>query len=122
MKSVNVSLRVQITQVAEIPDNPPSDVPEPSKPFNDDPLDKQEKIMTKYLDRLATMHQAPGMAYTRESESAAMNRSVRVQAETFEDLSAILQKFSNTLKEIPEVDGSLLKVAVPTMPATPSYG
>lgn len=51
-----------------------------------------------------------------------MNRNVRVQAETFEDLSAILQKFSDTLKTIPEVDSSLLKVAVPTAPAAPSFG
>lgn len=62
------------------------------------------------------------VAYARESEGASMNRNVRVQAETFEDLSAILQKFSDTLKTIPEVDSSLLKVAVPTAPAAPSFG
>lgn len=46
MKIFNVSLRVQITQVAEIPDNPEVPAPEPPQSFNDDPLDKQEKIMT----------------------------------------------------------------------------
>jgi|SRR5882724_333617 len=123
MKIFNVSLRVQITQIAQIPDNPESPSPQEKQPFNDDPLDKQEKIMNKYFDRLAAF-QGPvgGVVFATESEGASMNRSVKVQAETFEDLAAILQKFSDTLKHIPEVDSSLLKVAMPTMPATPSFG
>lgn len=123
MKIFNVSLRVQITQIALIPDNPETLAPEEKQPFNDDPLDKQEKMLNKYLDRIASIQQMPGaVAYATESEGASMNRSVNVHAETFEDLAAILQKFSDTLKKIPEVDSSLLKVAMPTMPATPSFG
>lgn len=122
MKIFNVSLRVQITQIAEIPDNPEPPAPEERQPFNDDPLDKQDKLMNKFLDRAIAIAAPRAIAYPVESEGAAMNRSVKIQAETFEELSAILQKFSDTLNKIPEVDGSLLKVATPTMPATPSFG
>ena len=122
MKIFNVSLRVQINQIAHIPDNPAE--PAPKEPFNDDPLDKQKKILDSYMDRVERMN-APrlvGPGFATESESASMNRSVQVQAETFEDLSAILQKFSDTLKQIPAVDPSLLKVAEPTIPSMPQYG
>lgn len=119
MKIFNVSLRVQITQIAEIPDNPATEPPPEKERFTDDPMDKQEKVLNKYLDRLVDIQQPRGLAYASESEAASMNRSVKVQAETFEDLAAILQKFSNTLKEIPAVDPSLLKVSQPTAPATP---
>lgn len=119
MKIFNVSLRVSINQIGEIPDNPPTETPLSKQPFNDDPVDKQEKMISKYLDRMAEMQTPRAPGFASESEGAAMNRSVRVQAETFEDLSAILQKFSNVLKEIPAVDGTLLKVAIPVVPSGP---
>jgi hypothetical protein len=117
MKIFNVSLQVRITQIAQIPDNPTDPEPRAKEPFNDDPMDKQEKILNKYLDRVAAI-QTPHAAIPSEAESAMLTRSIRVQAETFEDLQAILQKFNAVTKEIPTVDESLLKVATPIVPSS----
>lgn len=119
MKIFNVSLRVQITQIAEIPDNPPETATEVREKFDDDPVNKQEKILNKYLDRVERMNAPrPMMAFYPggESDGASMTRNVKIHAETFEDMSEILKKFSDAAKTLPEVPDSLLAAAsVPQM-------
>jgi hypothetical protein len=122
VKIFNVSLHVRITQIAQIPDNPPEPAPAAKEPFNDDPLDKQEKIMNKYLDRMAEIQGPRGGTYASEAESASMRRSVKIQAETFEELSDILRKFDQLAKSLPPVDESLLKVATFVAPPAFNFG
>jgi hypothetical protein len=117
MKIFNVSLRVCITQIAELPDNPPEPPPEEKKPFDDDPVNKQEKMLSKYLDRVERMNAPraptafPFPGYASEfTDGASMTRNIKISAETFEDLSAILKKFSDASKTLPEVPDSMLTV------------
>jgi len=126
MKIFNVSLRIVITQIAEIPDNPPEtpDFPrqglEVREKFDDDPVNKQEKILNKYLDRVERMN-APRlpMAFAgirrSKNDGASMTRNIKVHAETFEDMSEILKKFSDAAKTLPEVPDSLLTSVPPQM-------
>ena len=116
MKIFNVSIRVSIQQVAEIPDRPTDTAPV-KEPFNDDPLDKADKILSKHFDRLGIgggrpIAIRPGMvmggAYGTESDGASMSRSVRVAAESFEELQAILAKFNDAAKQLAAVPDSLL--------------
>lgn len=127
MKIFNVSLQVRITQIAEIPDNPevPAE-PETEKfdPLNDDPMKKQEKFLNKYLDRAEklmapTPRIGPGMfAFAPDQmEGASMSRNVKVQAETFEDLSAILAKFNEAAKTLHAIPDSLLASSIPPIPS-----
>jgi hypothetical protein len=128
MKIFNVSLRVVITQIAEIPDNPdmPAE-PEPEKfdPLNDDPMKKQKQFLDKYMERAEKLmvggpRPFPGMlaAYSPDQqEGASMSRNVKVQAETFEDLSAILAKFNEAAKSLHAIPDSLLEASVPHAPS-----
>lgn len=123
MKIFNVSLRVVITQIAELPDNPP-DPPSPSKePFCDDPQVKTEKMLDRYMDRLEKIQNAPPARFpgyfpgVESADAASMVKNVKVQAETFEDLEAILRMFSDTAKALHAVPDSILGGAVPTIPS-----
>jgi DNA-directed RNA polymerase specialized sigma24 family protein len=100
VKIFNVSVRVSITLIAELPDNPPEAT---KQPFSDDPLKKAEAL----FDR-AEKFMAP-----RPPDGAQMTQNVRIQAETYEDLQAILKMFADTVRAIHKVPDSLL----PTMPA-----
>jgi hypothetical protein len=123
MKIFNVSLRVQINQIGEIPDNPPDLPVKEKEPFDDDPVNKQEKILNKYLDRVERMNAPrpvmPGMFYGNESDGASMTRNIRISAETFEDLAEILKKFSDIAKTLPEVPDSVVPSASPFSIGTP---
>lgn len=116
MKIFNVSLRVSITQVADIPDNPP-EPPSPetkNEPFNDDPLHKQEKILNSYLDRLEKIQQPPRFMVGipgELGEGASMAQNVKITADDFEDLSAILKKFSDVAKQLSRVPDSIVAAA-----------
>ncbi len=128
MKIFNVSLRVSITQIAEIPDNPPEPAIPVKEPFNDDPLDKQEKILSKYMDRLEKIQAEPsplqefrgGIVFPGDKrDGASMSQNIKISAETFEDLSAILKKFSDVSKTLPTIPESLLTSALPNPNFTP---
>lgn len=117
MKIFNVSLRVQITQVAELPDNPPPD-PAP-KPFNDNPL-KQAEALLERAERImaAPPRPMPGMFYAGgDSDGASYTQNVRISAETYEDLQTVLKMFADTVKAINKVPDSLLREAAPPMPS-----
>lgn len=113
MKIFNVAVSVSILQIAELPDNPPPEAT--PKPFNDNPLkqaealfDRAERIMAPRAPML------PGYAYPGENDGAKMIQNVRIQAETYEDLQAVLKMFADTVKAIHKVPDSILKEAIPT--------
>jgi hypothetical protein len=125
MKIFNVSIHVSISQIGQIPDEPPE--PETKKPFNDDPLDKQEKIMDKYLDRISHLmgkgqHIFAGGFPGDEMEGASMKRNIRIVAEDFEELQGILSKFNETAKQLHAVPDSLFKTHPSGGYATPAIG
>jgi hypothetical protein len=108
MKIFNVSIRVQIDQVLEIPDTEPE--PAKREPFNDDPLDKAEKIMDRYIQKTG-LGRAPLVAMPfpgMGSDGTMMTENVKVQAETFEELQNILMKFHMKFQELPAVPESLI--------------
>ena len=78
------------------------------------PLDKADKILSKHFDRLGIgggARIAPGMVigpYGPEADSASMHRNVRITAEGFDELQAILAKFNDTAKQLAAVPDSLL--------------
>jgi hypothetical protein len=116
MKIFNVLLRVQISQIAELPDNPPPD-PTP-KPFNDNPLKQAEALFERAERIMAPRLPMPGFGmFAPEQDGAQFTQNVRIQAETYEDLQAILKMFADTVKAINKVPDSLLREAVPTLPS-----
>jgi|HubBroStandDraft_2_1064218.scaffolds.fasta_scaffold129222_3 hypothetical protein len=112
MKIFNVSLRLVISQIGEIPDLPAEAEPAEKKPFNDDPVDKQEGVMSRYLDRIEKMMMMIGgpalVAFGQEPAGASMSENVRIAAANFEDLQAVLRKFSDTINALPAAPESLL--------------
>lgn len=115
MKIFNVALRVSITQIAELPDNPTAEVP---KPFNDNPLKQAEALFERAERIMAPRPPMPGFgAYPGESDGAQLTQNVRIQAETYEDLQAILKMFADTVKAINKAPDSLLRDAVATFPS-----
>jgi hypothetical protein len=114
VKIFNVALRVSITQIAELPDNPPADVP---KPFNDNPLKQAEALFERAERFMAPRPPMPGLGYPGESDGAQLTQNVRIQAETYEDLQSILKMFADTVKAIHKAPDSLLRDAVPTFPS-----
>jgi hypothetical protein len=113
VKIFNVSLHVQITQIAELPDNQPTDVP---KPFNDNPL-KQAEALFERAERMMAPRVVMPMGYPAENDGAQLTQNVRIQAETYEDLQAVLKMFADTVKTIQKVPDSILKEAVPIAPS-----
>jgi hypothetical protein len=114
MKIFNINVRVTATQIAEIPDNPPEQLPPAKEPFNDDPIDKQAKMIDRYMDKMAKLmgsSPVPGLFGPNGpegGEGATMSRNARIAAGSFDDLTAILQKFSDTLNGLPSVPESLM--------------
>lgn len=109
MKIFNVWLRVSILQIAELPDNPPE--PTAPKPFNDNPL-KQAEALFERAERIMAPRPmvVPGFAmHPEQSEGASLTQNVRIQAETYEDLQAVLKMFADTVKAIQKVPDSLLR-------------
>jgi hypothetical protein len=108
LKIFNVSLRVSITQIAELPDNPPDPTP---KPFNDNPL-KQAEALFDRAERIMQPRMAMAIPYgDAGSDGAQITQNVRIQAETYEDLQAVLKMFADTVKAIHTVPDSILRDA-----------
>jgi hypothetical protein len=115
MKIFNVSLRVDIAQIAEIPDRPIETNESSRKPFSDDPLDRQEQLMDKYLGKLANIAPPRLPGYypgAGGQDGASMAQSVRISAESFDDLSAILKQFDRVVKELHPVPDSIVRSAL----------
>jgi hypothetical protein len=113
VKIFNVSLRVIITQIAELPDHQPET---PPKAFNDNPL-KQAEALFQRAERIMApraMMPGPGMYYPggESSDGAGLTQNVRIQAETYEDLQAVLKMFADTVKAIHTVPDSILRDAL----------
>jgi len=106
MKIFNVSLQVIISQIAELPDNPPEPTP---KPFNDNLLKQAEALFERAERIMAPRPVMPGFGAYGKQDGASMRQSVRIQAETHEDLQAVLKMFSDTVKAINKVPDSLLR-------------
>jgi hypothetical protein len=130
VKIFSVSIRVNITQVGEVMDSPESPASEENVPptkFNDDPVDKQEKMLNSYMDRIERM-QSPSLTRmpfaAPPSDSHQLTETVRITANTFEDLQAILSRFHAVAKELQPVPDSLLREPnfIPSVPAFPQYG
>lgn len=117
MKIFNVNLRVTIQQMGELADRETETPVEPPKPsFNDDPIDKAEKMLNKYLDRAVGPRgvvAGPMGFYPGEQDGHTMTENVRITAESFEELQAILAKFHAVAKELPAVPESLIRQAIP---------
>lgn len=107
MKIFNVALQVTITQIAELPDNPPT------APFNDDPLKKVDQFFERAERIMAPRPPMIGMV-GYGSDGASITQNVRIQAETYEDLQAVLRMFADTVKAIHKVPDSILKDAAPS--------
>lgn len=123
MKIFNVRVRVDIGLVTTLPDELPEPTTPPHVPYNDDPLDKQKTILDDYLNKAAKVFAARGPAVYGMpgdgGDSASMTRSINVQAETFEELQAILQKFNQVAKELHAVPDSLLTAHNPSLTPLP---
>ena len=126
MKIFNVRVRVDIVLVTTLPDElPEPTTPRAHVPYNDDPVDKQAKMMDEYLNKAAKVFGARGPALYVPGmpgdggDSASMTRSINVQAETFEELQAILQKFNQVAKELHAVPDSLLTAHNPSLTPLP---
>jgi hypothetical protein len=107
-----------ITQIAELPDNPEPPATEEKKPFSDDPLDKQERLMDKYLEKVAKIQNRPpgGMfmapPYPNEhSDGASLSQNIKITAADYDDLAAILKKFSDAARELHAVPDSVVSAA-----------
>jgi hypothetical protein len=121
MKIFNVSLRVTIQQIGEIVDHEPDtpvDAPKPelfSERANLDPLDKADKMLNKYLDRALGPRGPVGVIpiglYPGEQDGQTITENIRIAAESFEDLQAILAKFHAVAKQLPAVPESLIRQA-----------
>lgn len=120
MKIFNVSVCIEINQIGEIVDREP-ETPQPAKPFNDDPLDKAEKMLDRYLEK-ANLVSPRRMDLLGFGDSTRMTENIRVTAESFEDLQAILRKFHATAKELPTVPDSLVRQANNFTPAIGGIG
>jgi hypothetical protein len=119
MKIFNLNIRVTATMIAEIPDLPAETGPEEKKPFNDEPLDKQERIMEQYLNRVEKMMggRGPGLfVMGGEADGASMCESVRIAVGDFDDLQGVLKKFSETVHALPAAPDSLLASIEPGGP------
>jgi hypothetical protein len=99
MKIVNVKVIVQITEVADYQEAPPE--PEAEK-FNDDPLDKQEKILNKYADRILGAQRPAVTYYAGESNGLSLSLNFSVLTSGFEELQGILARFEMVSKAIHE--------------------
>jgi hypothetical protein len=120
MKIFNLNIRVTATMIAEIPDLPAEPGPEEKKPFNDDPLDKQAAVMDRYLDRVEKMMNGAGrpgvFIMGQDPDGASTAESVRIAVANFDDLQAVLKKFSETLHALPAAPDSLLASMQPGWP------
>jgi hypothetical protein len=120
MKIFNISVRVTATQIGEIPDMPAEAPADEKKPFNDDPVDKQDAMLTKYMDRIEKlMGRGPGfgmLGFATEVDGASSSESVRIAVSSFDDLQAVLKKFSETIHGLPAAPDSLLASIQPGGP------
>lgn len=105
MKIFNVSIQVSISQIGEIADREP----EP-KPFNDDPVDKQAQVMDKYLGKLVRM--MPPSFGPSGADGQSMNESVKIVADSFEDVQAILGRFHKLAGDLPAAPASVVEQAM----------
>jgi hypothetical protein len=119
MKIFNVSLRVTIQQIAEIAEHEPEISETKSELFSEranlDPIDKADKMLNKYLDRALGPRGPVGVLpiglYPGEQDGQTITENVRIAAESFEDLQAILAKFHAVAKQLPAVPESLIRQA-----------
>ena len=117
MKIFNVSLSVRISQVGEIRDSETESTESP-KPFNDDPLDKADQMMSKWMKNLAPRIPSPqgpfyvGSYAAGEGDSQTVTENVRINAETFEELQAILAKFHAVIRALPAMPDSIVETHI----------
>jgi hypothetical protein len=126
MKIFNVSLRVVIMQIAEIPDNPHTPEPPASEKFTDDPLDKQEKLLNKYMDRVERIQRGPVAVFpglgVEQQDGASFSKNVKIAAETYDDLAVVLKQFADTAGKLRAVPDGLLTDAAADPTLTPFPG
>ena len=115
MKIFNVSVCVEINQIGEIVEREP-ETPPAAKPFNDDPVDKAERMLDRYLEK-ANLGGARILGFAAAGDSTRMVENIRVTADSFEDLQEILRKFHTTVKALPTVPDSLVRQASNFTPA-----
>ena len=115
MKIFNVSLRVSITQIAELPDTP---LETPTKPSNDNPLKQAEALFERAERIMMPRPMMPGAFYPGgDSDGAQITQNIRIQAETYEDLQAVLKMFADTVKAVHAVPDSILRDALGVLPS-----
>jgi hypothetical protein len=84
---------------------------------------KQQKMLDRYMDRVEKLKapRAIGIAYPGEHDAQTMTENVRIAAETFEELQAILAKFHAVAKQLPAVPDSVIAPSKLT-PMGPMFG
>lgn len=98
MKIFNVRLQVNINELGALPDVP-AEEPQPEK-FNDDPLDKADKILTKHFKNLE-FPRSPVMALPGDN-GMSLTLNFNIIGENFEAVQCILAKFYSTATLIHE--------------------
>jgi hypothetical protein len=115
MKIFNLRLIVNIEEIAELPDVP-EEPPKPTEPkrFNDDPIDKAEAMLNRYIEKVNGPPRVPGMApsFGMGGDNHNITENIRISAATFEDLQQVLRRFHQVIRELPQVPDSVVRQAV----------
>lgn len=84
-------------------------------------------MLDRYMDRLEKIAAGgaspfPGMFFPGENaDGASMSQNVKITAESFEDLSAVLKRFSEAAKGLATVPDSLFIPGVSSPIVTPRH-
>jgi hypothetical protein len=116
MKIFNVSVCIEINQIGEIVEHEAETAPPAPKPFNDDPLDKAEKMLDRYLEKANGVRMGAAMlGYAAAGDSTRMVENIRIAAASFEDLQEVLKKFHDTAKQLVTVPDSIVQQSTPSI-------
>jgi hypothetical protein len=106
MKIVSVKLSLSLVELGEYQDPTPPE-PEAPKKFNDDPLDKQERIMDKYLDRIVEIQRPPAVpGYFQMpgggGNQLSLDRQFTILCTGFDELQQIVNAIEAQARKIHE--------------------
>lgn len=122
MRIYNIKLSVQMNEMGELLDLPPEPETETVEKFNDDPLDKANKLMDKWAKQMnpsrGTAIVPLGGMYPGEGNGTMLSQNFAILATDFEEAQQIVQRFYSLAKEIHQSRPA--PVSAP--PPIPSFG